>query len=463
MVNSTILELKKAYKLIKESQSTLEENIKIHLVRDIFLKSLGYDISLSKCIFEQKKANTYADIVQMVDDNIGLIIETKSYDYIIRDKDIMQLANYIRNRGVEYGILSNGKEYLLINTNIRTEANFNNDMLKNQVVFWFNIFDTKSKKYTHHDFFDLLSIESMFHKKITNYYRDIAQFKALKFPVENQSWYSYKSTLYRFFEYYSKVSKRYSPGVLENINIFDFEKFIDYKKQLSNDKFVSDATINNNYSHISSMLNTLTESEFGCINKNHFDKGRGKSLADIVSGFSSKNYQPIDNKTLSQAVDYYLKKDKGIRDLTIFLLCCCYGMERPRIQKLKWSEVRCKTNNIDFTDIKIEGRILPLNPLLKHCFQQIKKSQENLSLKIDFVFVVPYKGKYSHISTAVINTVFNQLVNISDDEKWLKFSPQFVRISLMKNFMIMDFPLIVLCISPVYQSKTSQTIFQQRK
>ena len=75
---------------------------------------MGYDISVSTCSFEQKKANTFADIVLKINNNIGLIIETKSYDHIITDIDIVQLANYIRNRGVEYGILTNGKEYLLI-------------------------------------------------------------------------------------------------------------------------------------------------------------------------------------------------------------------------------------------------------------------------------------------------------------------------------------------------------------
>ena len=123
---------------------------------------------------------------------MGLIIETKKCEYAISEIDIIQLADYVRNRSVEYGLLTNGKDYVLINTNIRTAVNYKEDMLRHQVVFWFNIFDSKSKNYTHHDFFRFLSKESLFDMNLIGYFKDIAQFKAIKFPDKNSSWYTYK-------------------------------------------------------------------------------------------------------------------------------------------------------------------------------------------------------------------------------------------------------------------------------
>lgn len=441
-MDAIIAKLRQAYKEIEQNKSFLEENIKVFLVRDIFLEGMGYDISISKCVFEQKKADTFADIVLKIDDKIEFIIETKSYGHEIKDSDIYQLAKYISKRGVEYGILTNGKDYLLINTNIKAETNIGNDMLRHQIVFWFNIFDSKSKQYSHHDFFRFLSKEALFDTKITNYYRDIAQFKALKYPENSHSWYNYKSTLYRFFEFYSNKRGKYCSRILEEINISDFEDYIEYKKEhsLNDNLVISDSTIRNNYSHLSSMLNTLSESEhFGGISSTHFDKGREENLADIISGLSSRNSEVVDNNTFAQAVAYFLEKSKGgkgIRDLAIFLLCCCYGMERPKIQKLQWADLKFKESTID-----IDGRVLPLNQLLKSCLEKIKNEQEKTKIKTKYVFVVLYSGKYKNISTAVINNVFNQLIDISSDEKWRGFSPQYVRQSLIKQLFDFGFTI----------------------
>ncbi|QOX63904.1 hypothetical protein FRZ06_11460 [Anoxybacterium hadale] len=348
----TITKLKQAYKKLEEGKSLLEANIQHHLICEIFLRDLGYDVS--NCDFEKNCRNKHCDISVEIMKNKSLFIETKRGDHKIEDNDIIQLASYVRDRGLEYGILTSGKEFILINTNIRTSANYNEDMLKLQIVFWFNIFNSKSKEYTRHEFFKFLSKEALFDTQTTTFYKDIAQFKAIKYPAANISWDTYKSTLFNFFEFYANERNRYKPRILEEININDFEKFIIYKRDQatgnnSGKKFVSDSSIRNNYSHISSMLNCLAESEYGGINKTCFDKGREKSLADILSGSVTKTYSSIGDETFEQAINYYLKntkKDKGIRDLTIFLLCSCYGFERSRIQELKWSDlIRNKKSN----------------------------------------------------------------------------------------------------------------------
>lgn len=434
VLDDIIKKLKQTYNNIKEESNLLEETIKIHVVCNVFLKEMGYDTTWPACGFEEKKANTFADIfLKNNSNNVGLIIETKKCEYVISEIDIIQLADYVRNRNVEYGLLTNGKDYVIINTNIRTAVNYKEDMLRHQVVFWFNIFDSKSKNFTHHDFFRFLSKVSLFDTNLIGYFKDVAQFKAIKFPDNNSSWYTYKSTLYRFFEHYADTRNRYYPGILEEVRVIDFENFIKYKRNLtieskSSKNIVTDNAIKNNYSHISSMLNTLVESPFGGIGSTHFDKGREKSIADIISGSSSKEYQSIDNQTFKQAVDFYFSKKMGIRDLAIFLLCCCYGLERNKVQKIKWVEISIKKNN---SYIKIDGRDIQLNPLLVSCLKYLKSEKEKKKIKTEFVFVTFRNGKYNNASITTVNTVFDQLIEISDNEKWRNFSPQFARTSLI--------------------------------
>jgi integrase/recombinase XerD len=435
-MNLTIAKLKQAYKQIEGDKSLLEENIRVHLIFEVFLRELGYDVS--RCNFEKncRKDNKFCDMSIEIGKDKSLFIETKRGDHKIKDNDIIQLANYIRNCGLEYGILTTGKEFILINTNIRTASNYNDDMLKYQIVFWFNIFDSKSKEYTHHDFFRFLSKEAIFDSKLTNFYRDIAQFKALKFPGSNDSWETYKSTLFRFFEFYANERGKYQPRILEEVNIGDFEKFINYKSTLVTKKnpknnILSDSSIRNNFSHLSSMLNTLAESEFGGINKTCFDRGREKSLSNILSGGSLREYTFIDNESFEKAVNCYPKGDKGIRDLAIFLLCSCYGFERPRIQNLKWSDLIRDNKSSQYVEMNTEDRILPINPLLASCLEYLETDQKMKKIKTEFVFVVLYGSKYKKISIATINLAFNDLKTISDDKNWDNFSPQFVRTCLI--------------------------------
>ena len=74
---------------------------------------------------------------------------------------------------------------------------------------------------------------------------------------------------------------------------------------------------------------------------------------------------------------------------------------------------------------------MPISPLLWSCFKHIWEEQRNKHIKTDLIFVVYYASKYKKISLGVINDTFNKLKEISNDEKWVDFSPQFVRNSLI--------------------------------
>ncbi len=427
-MNDLIKELRQVYRQICESENSNEEVIRVHLIYNILLKKLGYDTSHEACEFERNKSNTFSDIFLKNKTSIGMIIETKAGTHAIIDADIIQLANYVRNNSVEYGLLTNGKEYVLINTNIRISPNYKKEAVKHQIVFWFNIFDSKSKKYTNHVYFRFLSKETIFDINTISYFRDIAEFKALKFNNENNSWFTYKSTLYRFFEFIADNNKKYKP--LDEISVSDFEKFIDYKKisSIGNQKtktINSDNAIMNNYSHISSMLNTLVQSPYNGLKSTHFDKDRSKSLSSLINKPLNKDYKAIDNRVFQQAIEYYIKKDK-IRDLTIFLLCSCYGLERDKVQKFKWTDVSIERNHI-----KIADRYISISPLLKSCFKHLRNEKNKDKVKSDYIFITLYSGNYNCVSISSINAVFDHLIEIEEDDKWRCFSPQYVRNSLI--------------------------------
>lgn len=123
-MNDIIEELKARYIYIKEKQGVLnEETVKINLIRDVLLSRLGFD--LLECTYEKSCQAGYADIVVRVNQNNLFFVETKTgVKEELTDTDIGQLARYIQSHGMEWGLLTNGKEYVLINKSITPRENF---------------------------------------------------------------------------------------------------------------------------------------------------------------------------------------------------------------------------------------------------------------------------------------------------------------------------------------------------
>ncbi|MUT65530.1 type I restriction enzyme HsdR N-terminal domain-containing protein [Paenibacillus sp. NEAU-GSW1] len=395
-----------------------EENVKNKLIVELF-KNLGYsifDFDFEPPVFERQRVDFSISIAEK---NQILYVETKRGDQKLLPKHIDQIISYLYKRGIEWGILCNGKELLLINHNITSHPN-NEHTVVNKVVFNINLFSNKDVGYL-----KFISKEFLFDKGITNYFRDIAQFKALKYPGNNNpSWSVYKSTLVNFFMFYGMKEKRYRP--LDEIRVDDFEDYLrtDQKnKNNLNKKIKSQDTFNNKYSHIRSMLNELKANNK--IRSHLFIEERAKMVKTLNTEAVQRNTGIFSAENIKYAITFLQSGETPLRDTVIFLFCIYMGLERSLLRKLEWGMFDEKRQNIF-----VEHRRIPIPELLRKQLILLEKENKSKNIKGQHLFYTYYRKKYNPITESAINDVFNRFMKINED--WRDLSPQFVRMNLIK-------------------------------
>ena len=80
---------------IKSLSNRNEDNIKHHIVVDVFLERMGYPRSM--CNFEENCKNDFADIYINIPENQSLYVEVKNGYNDLKEEDIDQLCQYITN------------------------------------------------------------------------------------------------------------------------------------------------------------------------------------------------------------------------------------------------------------------------------------------------------------------------------------------------------------------------------
>lgn len=170
---------------IQEIQETSESNLSMHVIEPILIEELGYKKEfISK---EERSENSRKHFDIEYNDALGnrIIVECKKANKKLTNEDIEQITGYINSQGIEWGILTNGYKWLLVNNSIK-EAGRVND----KVIFTYDM--TKSSKSS--DFHEFFSFECIFKNCNINYSKLIHQFKIYKkFP--DSSWVQYRSNL----------------------------------------------------------------------------------------------------------------------------------------------------------------------------------------------------------------------------------------------------------------------------
>lgn len=153
----------------KKLPSQNEETVKIQVVIP-FLKFLGYQeswfIGEEKVLSKRNRVDIAVCVNQYNSD--VLYVETKKAGKQLVDSDVEQLLNYLNIINVEWGILTNGKDYLLLNNKIDGEYRY-------KIVFNFNLKDGSTGF-----MLNFFTYEYIFDRKVTNYFKYLAQFKAYK-------------------------------------------------------------------------------------------------------------------------------------------------------------------------------------------------------------------------------------------------------------------------------------------
>lgn len=392
-----------------------EENVKVLVVVEV-LKMLGYDpltFDFEHPVYHRK---SYADIAIQVSKDEYLYVEAKSGNHDLIYDDIIQITTYLTQRGVEWGILTNGKEYVLINSKI-DHVKTDEEVLIDKIVFKVDLSTNKEVRYL-----EYFSKEAIFDRKTVYYFRDIAQFRAYKYPKGKGSWDSYKGTLYNFFSFYAQKENKYRP--LKEIRVDDFQDFLNFEQKLkagSSKSINALNTFNNKYSHIRSMFNELKKRDK--IGSHHFEEERKKLATSLNYSDTTRNDSYLDAENVKRAFEFLEKTESSTRNIVIFLFSIYMGLERSVIRELNWQmlDLSKRCINIDGRKIILPGKLVSL---LEKLYQENKKN----GIKGEYLFHTYYGKKYNRITESGINAIYDSLSRIDEsDEKWKNFSPQYIR------------------------------------
>jgi len=109
--------IERSQKIIEESSQMNEQNTKAKIIQPFIEQVLGWDIFND---VELEYPVTMGSTIKNVDyaiileDTPVLFIEAKGCDSNISDKDKSQLKSYMRQQGVDWGLLTNGKIYEIL-------------------------------------------------------------------------------------------------------------------------------------------------------------------------------------------------------------------------------------------------------------------------------------------------------------------------------------------------------------
>lgn len=403
-----------------------EGNLRYHIVQQTFLKYCGYDMGTID--LEKPTGKGFIDIYVPTIDNEAIAVEVKNGKEPLQTKDIFQALNYAKHIHQRFAFLTNGKEYVLLDFDIDSNSRKGTikESLESYVVFWFNIFEPKGRGLTELKFFKYLSFENLCKNKSTHFFCDIARYREWKLAqgMKESSWTAYRCTLFRFFDFYAQQKKYIyeyeSKGKLcyETLGIEDFQKFIKNCKR--NKENSSIKTIENNFSHVYDMLHELKDN--GRITNIILNESRMKNLFAYEQTKRKKEFVEITVEDIKTVIGFYKKRKNVNRNIVAFLLTITLGLERSQLIDLMWDsfdkKLRC---------IIIDGRRIQMCELLQKYLLYLSEERKGRKAKSPYVLLTCSNGKYNKMSEWGINYIFDELVEITNDEKWRDYSPKYLR------------------------------------
>lgn len=144
----------------------------------------------------------------------------------------------------------------------------------------------------------------------------------------------------------------------------------------------------------------------------------------------------LNTEDIQVILDFLKTKRNSNRDIVIFLLEVTLGLERSQLLELNW-DVFDKS----FKYISLEGRKIELCPILQEYLIKLNKEGKRAKIKSQKLFQVFYDGEYRPMREWNINDVFNNFVQITNDEKWKDYSPKFIRKSLIRTMFFAGYSL----------------------
>ena len=184
---------------INECTNFSEENIKNKIIVPV-LEQLGYEQKYAQYEESGYHRDKRVDIAYIMGRQDILYVEVKKWDDELKNNDIDQISEYINRRNIAWGILTNGRRYILLNGKIQLNTVGKDVHIKRIVL---DESDREGSSASKKSYIKYFSKESLFDSQVTNYFKDVALFKANFYEDEENkaSWKQYRSSQYSFIEY----------------------------------------------------------------------------------------------------------------------------------------------------------------------------------------------------------------------------------------------------------------------
>lgn len=412
-----------------------EEDIKVQVVVP-FLNDLGYNKDWLKYEYPSTTDGCKRRIVDISiyinrnEDNL-LFTEVKKKDYKITEADCSQLANYMNDKNIEYGILTNGSLYILLCNSI-------NGSSSQKEVLRYYLYPPKSEdrdinysKYRNKNNLKYFSYKYLFKKKVTNYFKYLKEFR--NNFVNPQSFRQYESVLYNFFDYLSEQDYGFDLNCI-NPNFFKVYLInsIENKKEENASRYMkSIETAISKYSYIRSFYSAILEKD---AKVNPFKNITEEDLKyDISLKINKKqrvnNLEPLTIQETNLILDSYGKTYKAMRNKIIFLLFLLTGLDNNQILDLKINELKGN-------EIHVNKTIIPIPSKLRTLINEYISERKKKNIKCDYLVCGKYHGVYSKLYPSVFYNVIskhiNNLSSITKERREI-ITPKFIKWSLIKK------------------------------
>lgn len=430
-MDSLIQELKCRLEMI-QNKADSEENLKIHvttwLLRELGYNDADFDYEYKLC---RRGKERHADIYIPVESS-AIFVETKKYNKRLDEEDVKQLIEYLSMNSIVWGVLTNGKQYYLINNSIKildaAKSILNRVVLNVEI----DIDECRSKNEKYLKYF---SKENIFDRKTTYFYRDIAQFFALHSLSEGSKG-KYINTLYNFFDFYINNGNDYITGLrddtlaLEEIGEKDVIDFLKADRPFGRpwEGGVPKAKC----SHIQMMFEVLYKSKY--IRANNMNALRERVKREFSE--EAARQRDINNILTTEnilTIIEWLEKKKAYNKLLIFTLCAYYGFDRTSI--IDFCSSSWDIIDFDKHIFSFKNREYPMVPKMEYALEYMKKFYAKEKIKAKWIYVKKNKGKYTSVTEHVINGLFQDGIHKfqTGNTDWKAFNLQTVRASLITN------------------------------
>lgn len=363
-----------ANKLAKQ-QVNNHEDIRWHLIRPI-LDLLGYD-GEDADQFENEK--NWADMKIRVCGTMLLIIEIKAFldnkgkpIELKTEENVRQIYSYMETTVSDWGILTNGRRYILISKNITTVRS-----IMERIVLDIDLSqhsDTLGEK----KYIDYLTKDNLYISKKTTYFEWIAKYKAYRNPISS-TWENYKSTLFNFFDYIAK--ERY-PHEVKDIETITFEDYLAWVK----DKDYSVATFNNKQRYIHSFYEGLRINRLIPSHRFKMNIKDGKVNQDEEKIFK------LTDTEIHKILESIGNRKGDIKYQVFFALNVFTGRTLKEIYGLKWEDIKINKNT---TVIKFDGNRVKFKGVIHEMLTELK-SQE--AKETEYIFETKYEKKVRRLT-----------------------------------------------------------------